>query len=88
MMANQILARYAEGQVVIAFGQVFGPYEQPLSKDTEDKLRSEGLPVRAVAQIAVAPGKLAVMLEALNGLLTRIPPIVAEEAKLPRVKQP
>lgn len=81
MMANQIFVRYSDGQIVIAFGQGIGPYELPISKDTEARLKREGIPVRTVAQVSVTPVRLGQMLQALNDLHGRIPGIIELESK-------
>jgi hypothetical protein len=81
MMANQIFVRYTEGQVLIAFGQAVGPYEVQVSKDTQARLKREGIPARTVAQVSVSPVRFGQMLRALNDLHGRIPGIIEQEKK-------
>lgn len=67
LWANQIFVRLEdEEQVLITFGQATLPHEVQLSPDSIQRLKTAGLPVRAVARLAVTPRRLEEMMAHLN----------------------
>ena len=67
VFANHIFVRLIDGQFLVTFGHTELPYELgPLSKETVQKLKTEGVPIRAVARLAIAPEKMAEMIRALS----------------------
>ena len=70
LYANQVFVRLEEGQVLITFGQAVAPYEvPPLSDETLERVKREGVPVYPVARLAVAPQQLGLMIEHLTTIL-------------------
>lgn len=69
VFANQIFVRYTGSAYLITFGQTHGPYELKASRE---QLQSEGVPVHAVARIAVTPDNLKQFMVALQDIYERM----------------
>ena len=63
---NQVFVRLHGDHVVLTFGQAELPYESPVTVETQNKLKEQGLPVQVVTRLAVTPQRLGIMAEQMK----------------------
>jgi len=67
---NQVFARVSEdGQIILSFGSVESPHENPISEESLNRIKQEGLLIHPVARFAVTTRGLRNMIVHLNQVL-------------------